>query len=384
MRILITSPDGIGDAVLRLPLLGEMVCAGHEVMVVCRGHARFLLERVGGGGVEVLSFEENPYEFTRGGRVDFSVGMMERVKRFRPEVLVFGPYQWTIVEEHLARVLEGVRVVRMNGYRFEHETNSGVSWIGEGRTEVVAVGEYWHESLKNQALAEAVLGRAVVLGDPKIVVRAEDVERGQRRLGEVFGGEVAGEFWFGCMGSAGDYYGELKDWGRENWCAVLRHVVRERGMRFVLVGNNAERASLESLRGESGVAEKIRVVTGDIAQSAAFSELLGLAALSQGYLGRDTGPMHIAGAVGRAVVAVFGGGMWPRFLPMATPSWAGAVDLPCAPCKWVCRHPESWCVKRVPVGAVVEALDTVICGGNLGRVAKLIAPSQDLYEMAKR
>ena len=198
----------------------------------------------------------------------------------------------------------------MNGYRFEHETNPGVAWDGEGRTEVAMVGEYWHESLKNQALAEAVLGRAVLLADPAIVVTGEDIERGRRCLEQAFGGEAPNDFWFGCMGSAGDYYGELKDWGRENWCTVLRHLVRERATRFVLVGNEAERASLEKLRAESDVGERVRVLTGDVGEAVGLSELLGLAWLSRGYLGRDTGPMHIAGAVGGGEGG--GGGVWGR------------------------------------------------------------------------
>ncbi len=382
MRIVITNPDGIGDAVLRLPLFEELQRAGHDLLLICRGHALPLFARLAGNPT-IIPLVENPYEFTRSGRVDFSPVMLESVREFSPDLLMFGAYQWTILEEQLAHMLPSVHILCMNGYRFEHEKNQGVPLRDGTAVQVVEVGEYWHETLKNRALCEAILGHEVSLSDPFITVTPTDIECGRSCLSQVFGTDSPPkQFWFGCMGTTGDYYGDLKDWGSENWATMLRHLVLEKRQAVLLVGSAAERESLERVRTQSGLLENIRVVTGDVSTPEDLSQLLGLTWLSQAYIGRDTGPMHIAAAVKKPVVAVFGAGMWPRFTPMATPSFAMAVDLPCAPCRWNCHQPESWCVKRVPVASVMEAVDTIASGSAALREARLIAPSPELREAA--
>ena len=94
--------------------------------------------------------------------------------------------------------------------------------------------------------------------------------------------------------------------------------------------------------------------------------------------------MHIAAALKKPVVAVFGGGHWPQFTPVVTPSLALAVGLPCMRCEWVCHLPESLCVKRVPVSSVKEAVAAIVSGEMLLREARLIAPSVMLVEAATR
>src|SRR5207247_4436511 len=60
---------------------------------------------------------------------------------------------------------------------------------------------------------------------------------------------------------------------------------------------------------------------------ASVSDLLALTQLSAGYVGHDTGPMHVAAAMGKPVLAVYGGGTWPRFRPAVTPSVALLVGV---------------------------------------------------------
>jgi hypothetical protein len=93
--------------------------------------------------------------------------------------------------------------------------------------------------------------------------------------------------------------------------------------------------------------------------------------------------MHIAAALRKPVVAVFGGGHWPQFTPAVTPSVAMTMGLPCVQCSWVCHLPESLCVKRVPVSAVKEAVAAISRGAMVGREARMIAPSRMLVEAAQ-
>ena len=73
------------------------------------------------------------------------------------------------------------------------------------------------------------------------------------------------------------------------------------------------------------------------------------------YVGHDTGAMHIAGAVGRPVVGIFGGGHWPRFRPSARQAVSVVQPLPCFGCNWDCHFGDGPCVKTIPASDVILA-----------------------------
>ena len=104
-------------------------------------------------------------------------------------------------------------------------------------------------------------------------------------------------------------------------------------------------------------------------------------ALSEGYLGRDTGPMHIAAALRRPVLAVFGGGTWPRFIPAALAGAALTCAVPCSGCGWNCHFDDSHCVKDVPIEPVIQELRRTIAGRGGFRTIVFEADTKRLEEM---
>ena len=99
-----------------------------------------------------------------------------------------------------------------------------------------------------------------------------------------------------------------------------------------------------------------------VGDSTQLGLLLGLIRNSRLYLGADTGPMHFAGALGVPVVACFGGGHWPRFLPLAQRSFVATQKLPCFGCGWLCWLDEPMCISRVSVQPFKDALDWILSG----------------------
>jgi heptosyltransferase-3 len=96
-------------------------------------------------------------------------------------------------------------------------------------------------------------------------------------------------------------------------------------------------------------------------------ELPLLAALlkeSRVYVGHDTGAMHIAGAVGRPVVGIFGGGHWPRFRPSARQAISVVQPLPCFGCNWDCHFGDGPCVKTIPATDVIDAAGRILAAGG--------------------
>jgi hypothetical protein len=78
------------------------------------------------------------------------------------------------------------------------------------------------------------------------------------------------------------------------------------------------------------------------------------------FLGNDTGAMHLAAAIGRPVVAVFGGGTWPRFQPAARRAIALVNPLPCFGCGWDCPFGDAPCVLAVGMEDVQRALSGIL------------------------
>ncbi|HEY5087478.1 MAG TPA: glycosyltransferase family 9 protein, partial [Gemmatimonadaceae bacterium] len=80
------------------------------------------------------------------------------------------------------------------------------------------------------------------------------------------------------------------------------------------------------------------------------------------FVGNDTGPAHIAAAVGVRTVTIFGPGAIDWFRPFGPGQRAVYLDpMPCRPCFDHCTQPTNVCLQSLPVelvlGAVREELD---------------------------
>jgi ADP-heptose:LPS heptosyltransferase/GT2 family glycosyltransferase/uncharacterized coiled-coil protein SlyX len=92
--------------------------------------------------------------------------------------------------------------------------------------------------------------------------------------------------------------------------------------------------------------------------------LAALLARAKFYVGHDTGAMHLAAAVGRPVVGIFGGGHWPRFRPVGKQAISVVQPLPCFGCNWDCHFGDGPCVKTLTVADVRRALDRLSAAGD--------------------
>jgi ADP-heptose:LPS heptosyltransferase len=86
----------------------------------------------------------------------------------------------------------------------------------------------------------------------------------------------------------------------------------------------------------------------------------------------DTGPMHLANAVGTPIVAIFGPSDPRRYAPRGVRDTLIRVDLPCSPCNRI-RRPPGRCVGHTPdclagveVSQVLAAIDETLLHGAAG------------------
>ncbi len=378
MRIAVSNPDSIGDFVLRQPFYAALAAAGHELFLVLRSCVAPLVPLVA-PGASVAELVSNPYEPAFDTQAPDVQQAVAAARRFQPDVFCIAPYQRTAVDEYLARALEPCRTVAMTGVLYAHsldgEPSCRAPWKPDRAVEVAVEA---HELFKSQLLCGALLGKDVKLPDPSIVLDPHRQQAAEARLQRL--GILPGSYWIGFVGNS--VFTAVRNWSAENWAAILEQSITRFGRRILLLGTDDERAATEAIlerMGEAGAACENLCGLCDSLDLA-----IGLIHHSGGYIGRDTGPMHIAAALGKPVIAVFGGGTWPRFIPAAKKGVVLTVPLPCSGCNWNCHLPESYCVKRVSTSAVLEAMDRLEAGEIEGLLIQEQPPDTPLLARVAR
>lgn len=121
---------------------------------------------------------------------------------------------------------------------------------------------------------------------------------------------------------------------------------------------------------ESEAAEVVRLIgdRGVLAPPTTIRQLAALFARSALYVGTDSGPMHLASALGVPTVGLFGPSDPARFAPYRPSARVVRHDLPCSPCgKPVCRYGTVACMASIEVPEVLEAIRIVTHQAPLAR-----------------
>lgn len=148
----------------------------------------------------------------------------------------------------------------------------------------------------------------------------------------------------------------VKAWRPDDWAEVARALTQD-GETVLLTGGPGEREE---------VAELAALLGRPTLDLAGRTELGGLAAVyarCRLVLGVDSGPLHLATAVGTPSVRLYGPADADRFGPWGAPARHAALraSLPCAPCgrlDW--DEPEAHpCVRLVPPRRVIAAAEAV-------------------------
>ena len=104
--------------------------------------------------------------------------------------------------------------------------------------------------------------------------------------------------------AAGAAYGTAKRWPPQYFAQMAATVVREQGAQCVLVGSTADAETTGWVR--SLVPEDVRPSVVDLAGATTLETLAGVMSVARACVSNDSGAMHLAGAVGVPLVALFG------------------------------------------------------------------------------
>jgi len=153
---------------------------------------------------------------------------------------------------------------------------------------------------------------------------------------------------------------DLRSWPEDRWCELIRMLFHvNNGLQFVLFGSGAERAI------NSRIEKKVKRLNkkARLGNSAGKTDLPLAAALLRRFslfIGTDSGPIHMAAALGIPLVGVYGPTRYEETRPFPMIPEKAAVlraSLPCQPCYGTAmqkRCRENICMEAVQVGDVVR------------------------------
>lgn len=127
----------------------------------------------------------------------------------------------------------------------------------------------------------------------------------------------------------GAAYGPAKQWGAARFGETAAALAKERGLATIVVGSSADRAAGVEV---ASIVEKAGLPVTDLTGATDLSALVGVLDGAAIVLTNDSGVMHVAAALHRPTVAVFGSTS-PLWTSASAP-WVSNLyaSYPCSPC----------------------------------------------------
>lgn len=330
-----------GPLLVRLPnWLGDLVLAWPVVEAAAASGAAF----VGPAAFEAVvkpRFPASIYLATTRGR---RYALAGRIRSLRPAaaLLLTDSFSSTLLA-----VLAGVPV--RIGYAAE-----GRGLLLTRRVRRAGVSRSTARAAEYRVLGEAagLAHHPALRGEPSIRATATETERGVRALTKA--GHRGGGYVVLAPGAS---YGPAKQWGSDRFATVGARMATDRRLTLVVVGSAEDRAVAASVTNSAAAAGA--VVT-DMTGGTDLVELVGILAAADAVVSNDSGVMHLAAALGRPTVGIFGSTS-PVWTSAAAP-WVANLyaAYPCSPCfRRTC--PIGYrCLEAIEAKAAIEALDRLL------------------------
>ncbi len=321
-RIVVRAPNWIGDAVLSLPALRDLR----------RNFPRARIEVLARGwvaGLYAAVSEVDGVRRSRGtradaaalrGSCDAALLLPNSIASALPPFLARVPERWGFATAGRAPLL----------------TRAGrVPALVRGRSQV-----YYYRAM----LAAVGLN---VSAAPDASLACPDAWRAAGRA--LLGDDGSDAPWVGlCPGA---FYGGAKRFVPERFAEAGDRVARRTGARVVLLGGPEERPL--ALYVAARMRSRPRVLSG----GTTLETLAGVLAHLRVLIGNDSGPMHLAAALGVPVAAVFGPTDWRETAPWGARHRVLRAETECAPCKLRECPIDQRCMTRIDAARVAAAAE---------------------------
>ena len=194
----------------------------------------------------------------------------------------------------------------------------------------------------------AALGASLQPGAPQLFVTPEEMEAAKKK----FGLDKITQPVFGL--NPGAEYGPAKRWPIRNFVPAAQGIQQRTGCAWILFGGKADIAAANQIQTALPQATVF-----NLAGATSLRELMALLKICRVLLTNDTGPMHVAAALGTPVVVPFGSTS-PELTGPGLPGDPRhrliKSDAPCSPC-FLRECPIDFrCMNGISVERVVEAV----------------------------
>lgn len=364
--VVLCKTDTLGDLVLFAATLHALRAAWPETRIVLLARRAYsdlasLLTPEGARPIEWLPTEIDPYGQGPLDVADELARLRAELTSLAPEIFVAATSRRNWLETALAAALPSARRIALGAdtadpffaVRLQQAGIDAATAFGE-RIAIPADEPDWQRGLR---LADTLLGTPVSRIRPSLTVPAAAHQQAGALLRER--GLTPGRFVV--CAAAGFANVAIKTWPADRFAAAIAHLHERHQLPTLLIGHQSEQDYIASVHALLSPSLPPSVSPSPyLGQTGDLPLLAALIAASALYLGNDTGALHLAAAVDVPVVAVFGGGTWPRFIPAARRGIAVVHPLPCFGCGWDCAFGDAPCVKLVATADVTAALDALL------------------------
>ena len=144
----------------------------------------------------------------------------------------------------------------------------------------------------------------------------------------------------------------LKRWRPERYAKLADWLVAQKRAKIIFVGVDAEMPIIAEIQA------LMREKSFNIAGKTSLTQLASILHVCQLFIGNDSGPMHLAAAVGIPTIGLYGPGDPGRFGPVGVQCQAIRRKPDCPPCLGTtCRFGGEGCMSEIQVADVIQAID---------------------------
>lgn len=335
MRILVRVTNWVGDAVMSIPALAAIRRARPEAEIAILARP-WVADLYRGQGLADSLIVLDPTGRGRDTRMASQITRELRSAKFDCALLLQNAFQAAWIAWRAA-------IPERIGY-----ARDGRSWLltraipTPKRGEIPAHESYYYLELLRRA---GWIDRLPVLEPIRLRVEPAACVRAEERLRQAGVRAGATRVAF----APGAAYGSAKCWAPERYASLADRLIADFGADVILFGTASERELTER------IAARMHRQPIHLTGQTSIGELPALFAACNLFLGNDSGAMHVAGAVGVPIVAIFGPTDPEGTSPVAPKSTLVQERVSCSPC--FLRHCpiDHRCMTRVSVGAVYRA-----------------------------
>jgi lipopolysaccharide heptosyltransferase II len=345
MKLLVRATNWLGDAVMSIPALREVrrSFSGWEIVVLARPWVADLYRREDFCD-RILTYENTSHHAGMSGKLRLA-GELRR-EGFDCAVLLQNAFD-------AALLAWAARIPRRIGYSRDGRRALLTEAVAVPRPgEIPAHQRYYYLELLRRC---GLMDRLPECREIRLSGAAEAAASGRALWGRF---DLPAGRWIGV--SPGAAFGGAKRWLPERFAESAARLSAELDAEIAVFGSAAEAELCESVAARAGGRGH------SLAGKTTLAEFIDLAATCSVYLTNDSGPMHVAAALGVPTVAIFG-----ATDPVATGptgDWARIIREPvdCSPCLLRECPIDHRCMTRVESAAVVAEARALLVGTRVG------------------